>query len=418
MFTEFDEKLLQAATEAGFETPTPVQTAVFEPALDGDDLLVSAETGSGKTAAYLLPTFEHLLASKQGAIAALVLVPTRELAQQVLKQAKSLARYTDIKLGHIGGGTDIKKQNQLIDEPPHFLVATPGRLSELLARDLIDLGEVKILILDEADRLLDMGFADEIMAIVDHCSQRKQTQLYSASLANKGLNGLANTLMPSPNIITLNKLTDVHDGIQQQIIFADDKEHKTQITQWLLNNENYRHCLIFCNSKDVANWLCGVLIFQGINAGILHGDRNQKQRNLVMSKLRRDQIKVLVATDIAARGLDIDGMDLVINFDMPRRGEIYIHRIGRTGRAGDSGLAINLISAPEFNLMAGIERYLKQTFKRRKIKTLIGNYKGPKKTKASGKAIGSKKKKIKTKITKTKQRHRDKKKIGKRKTGD
>ena len=393
MFTELDDRLVQAITEAGFEKPTEVQAETLEPALQGEDLFVSAETGSGKTGAYLIPTFEQLLTRDSGEIIGLVLVPTRELAQQVLKHAKTLARYTSLKLGHIGGGTDIKKQSEIIQNPPHFLVATPGRLSELLARDLIDLSSVEILILDEADRLLDMGFSDEILSIADHCLARQQTQLFSATLANKALRGLADELLDNPNVIELNQTSDIHSAIQQQIIFADDKGHKLRLLVWLLKNQDYRHCLVFCNSKEQADQVFRLMQQQDISAGVLHSDRDQKQRNLVMSKLRRDELKVMVATDIASRGLDVKGLDLVINFEMPRRGEIYVHRIGRTGRAGEAGLAITLISSTEFNLMAGIERFLKQTFERRKIKGLEGNYRGPKKLKASGKAVGSKKKK-------------------------
>ncbi|MFT5718107.1 MAG: superfamily II DNA/RNA helicase [Oleiphilaceae bacterium] len=395
MFSELDNRLIQAITEAGFEQATKVQEATLELALDGHDLFVSAETGSGKTAAYLLPTFEQLLEDdEQGQIFGLVLVPTRELAQQVLTHAKSLARYTHLKLGHIGGGTDIHKQTEIIKNPPHFLVATPGRLLELLARDLLDLSNVKTFILDEADRLLDMGFSEDILAIAEHCSQRKQTHLYSATLANKNLRGLADELLTDALVIELNKPTDTHDSIEQQVIFADDKAHKFKLLCWLLKNETYRHALVFCNSKDQVDQVYRVMQQQEISAGVLHGDKDQKQRNLIMSKLRRDELKIMVATDIAARGLDIKGMDLVINFEMPRRGEIYVHRIGRTGRAGEKGTAITLISNPEYNLMAGIERFLKQTFIRRRIKELIGKYKGPKKLKASGKAAGSKKKKL------------------------
>lgn len=403
MFDEFDSRLTQAITEAGFEKPTEVQLATFEAALNGEDLFVSAETGSGKTAAYLLPMFEHLLQSESELeIRGLVLVPTRELAQQVLKQAKLFARRTPLKLGHIGGGTDIKKQNQLIEEPADFIVATPGRLLDLMARDLIHLDAVEILVLDEADRLLDMGFSEEIVAIASHCNQRKQTHLFSATLANKGLRGLAEELLDDPQYIELNQATDKHSSIAQQIIFADDNAHKYQLLSWLLKNENYRHALVFCNSKEQVDQVFRVMQQQELKAGALHGDKDQKQRNLVMSKLRRDELKIMVATDVAARGLDIAGMDLVINFEMPRRGDIYIHRIGRTGRAGEQGLAITLISAPEYNLMAGIERYLKQRFERRRVKELAGHYKGPKKLKASGKAVGPKKKKDKKTKTKKK----------------
>ncbi len=400
MFDDLDDSLNQAIQEAGFENPTEVQQATLEPALDGEDLFVSAETGSGKTCAYLLPTFEKLLPQSRREILALVLVPTRELAQQVLKQAKQLARFTNIKLGHIGGGTDLKVQQEIIAHPPQFLVATPGRLSGLLANDEIDLGSVEVLILDEADRLLDMGFSDEIMAIADHCFNRLQTQLYSASLASKHLRGLANKLLIEPRVIELNQLTDKHQLIQEQIIFADDKAHKFKLLVWLLQNENFQHGLVFCNSREQAEQIDRLMRQKEISAGILHGGRDQKQRNLAMSKLRRNQIKVIIATDIASRGLDVEGMDLVINFDMPRRGELYVHRIGRTGRAGAKGLAISLVIAPEFNLMAGIERYLKHKFERRKIAGLEGFYHGPKKQKASGKAVKKHKKKKRNKSRK------------------
>jgi len=395
VINQLHPSLSKAFLELGFSELTAVQQQTFEPALNGDDLFVSAETGSGKTVAYLLPALERNIQHEWQEIKVLILVPTRELAQQVLKQAKLLGRFTPLKIGHIGGGTDIHKQNELIDTPPHILVATPGRLSELLAKDLVDLEAVDTLILDEADRLLDLGFSDEILAISEHCSQRTQTELYSATLANKGLRGLADALLTEPKIIQLNEVTDQHQSIQQQIIFADDKGHKFQLLCWLLKNETYRHCLVFCNSKDQVDQITRVMQQQEISAGYLHGDVEQRLRNLTMSKLRIDETKVLVATDIASRGLDIEGLDLVINFEMPRRGEIYVHRIGRTGRAGEKGLAITLISAPEYNLMSGIERYIKQKFQRRKIKELVGNYKGPKKLKSSGKAAGKKKPKKK-----------------------
>ena len=395
MFLDLDEQLLDAVKEAGFQSPTAVQEACFEPALDGQDLFVSAETGSGKTAAYLLPTFERLLGRDQGEPLALILVPTRELAQQVLRQAKQLGRFTDLTFGIVSGGTDIKKQIELVKNPPQIIIATPGRLSEVVTRDDFDLSSIEALILDEADRLLDMGFSDEVLSIAEHCLARMQTSMFSATLANKSLRGLAEALLTNPETLELYQTSDKHQDITQQIIFADDKAHKFKLVQWLIENEEYKHCVVFCNSKEQADQVYRVMQQQNISAGILHGDKDQKQRNLVMSKLRREQVKVLIATDVAARGLDIEGMDLVINFQMPRRGDIYVHRIGRTGRAGEKGTAVTLIEAAEFNLMASIERYLEQRFDRRKIKELEGNYKGPKKLKSSGKAAGKKKKKKK-----------------------
>ncbi|KZY63798.1 MULTISPECIES: DEAD/DEAH box helicase [unclassified Oleiphilus] len=395
MFLDLDEQLLDAVKEAGFQSPTAVQDACFEPALDGQDLFVSAETGSGKTAAYLLPTFERLLGRDQGEPLALILVPTRELAQQVLRQAKQLGRFTDLTFGIVSGGTDINKQIELVKNPPQIIIATPGRLSEVVTRDDFDLSSIEALILDEADRLLDMGFSDEVLSIAEHCLARMQTSMFSATLANKSLRGLAEALLTNPETLELYQTSDKHQDITQQIIFADDKAHKFKLVQWLIENEEYKHCVVFCNSKEQADQVYRVMQQQNISAGILHGDKDQKQRNLVMSKLRREQVKVLIATDVAARGLDIEGMDLVINFQMPRRGDIYVHRIGRTGRAGEKGTAVTLIEAAEFNLMASIERYLEQRFDRRKIKDLEGNYKGPKKLKSSGKAAGKKKKKKK-----------------------
>lgn len=399
LFNDLEPCFVEALNDAGYEEPTDVQRATRPFALAGEDMFVSAETGSGKTAAYLLPCFEALLDNPEKQIKALVLVPTRELAQQVLRHAKMLARLTDIRLGHIGGGTDIKKQSELIRQPPQFLVATPGRLSGLLGRDHIDLSEVEILILDEADRMLDMGFSDEILAISDLCLARRQTQLYSATLANKALRGLADRMLDDPTVLELNQTSDKHAAISQEIIYADDKAHKFKLLTWLLKNESYRKSIVFCNSKEQADQVFRLMQQQGLTAGILHGDRDQKSRNLVMSKLRRDELNILIATDVVARGLDLEGLDLVINFEMPRRGELYVHRIGRTGRAGKQGSAITLISPSEYNLMAGIERFLKQKFDRRTLKELAGHYKGPKKTKASGKAVGPKKKKTKKNST-------------------
>ncbi|WP_156493664.1 DEAD/DEAH box helicase, partial [Oleiphilus sp. HI0125] len=265
---------------------------------------------------------------------------TRELAQQVLRQAKQLGRFTDLTFGIVSGGTDINKQIELVKNPPQIIIATPGRLSEVVTRDDFDLSSIEALILDEADRLLDMGFSDEVLSIAEHCLARMQTSMFSATLANKSLRGLAEALLTNPETLELYQTSDKHQDITQQIIFADDKAHKFKLVQWLIENEEYKHCVVFCNSKEQADQVYRVMQQQNISAGILHGDKDQKQRNLVMSKLRREQVKVLIATDVAARGLDIEGMDLVINFQMPRRGDIYVHRIGRTGRAGEKGTAV------------------------------------------------------------------------------
>ena len=218
------------------------------------DLFVSAETGSGKTAAYLLPVLENLLSSdssdnSDNNTLALIIVPTRELAQQVLTEAQNLSRYTELTLGQIVGGADIKDQNKVVKSPPQLLIATPGRLLSLLSDEQFDISQVETLILDEADRLLDMGFTEEINAIASFCTFRKQTQLYSATLANKSLKSFAGKLLSEPKVLFLNSLKDSHDFIHQQVIFSDDDEHKFQQVYWLLENEDFRQCLIFCHGR-------------------------------------------------------------------------------------------------------------------------------------------------------------------------
>jgi superfamily II DNA/RNA helicase len=223
-------------------------------------------------------------------------------------------------------------------------------------------------------------------------------------------------VLKKPEVIALNSLHDKHGNIEQQIVLADDNEHKQKLLAWLLQNETYDKALVFTNTKIQADSLRGPLRGQKLRVGVLHGDMDQKDRNRVLELYTQGEINILIATDVAARGLDVKGIDLIINFDMPRTGIDYIHRIGRTGRADELGLAIALVKSTEWNLMAGIERFLKQKFKRRTIKEMEGRYKGPKKLKASGKAAGSKTKKEPKKeaVKKAKMRHRDRKNIGKR----
>lgn len=407
-----------ALSKLGFEQPTPTQMQSIPPALKHKDLLVSAETGSGKTAAFLLPTLHHLLTipAFHTGTRALVLAPTRELARQIFQQCKQLCEFSDLQAGLITGGDDFKQQQKTIRGNPDVIIATPGRLLELLDQDLPDLDDLEVLILDEADRMLDMGFSDDVLAIVEHCNTKRQTLLLSATLAHQGVMKIAKRVLKKPEVIALNSLHDEHGNIEQQIVLADDNEHKQKLLAWLLLNETYDKALVFTNTKVQADSLRGPLRGQKLRVGVLHGDMDQKDRNRVLELYTQGEISILIATDVAARGLDIKGIDLVINFDMPRTGIDYIHRIGRTGRADALGLTIALVKSTEWNLMAGIERFLKQKFKRRTIKEMEGKYKGPKKLKASGKAAGSKTKKEPKKeaVKKAKERHRDRKNIGKR----
>ncbi|MGJ0431231.1 DEAD/DEAH box helicase [Methylobacter sp.] len=407
-----------ALRQLGFEQPTPTQIRAIPPALEHKDLLVSAETGSGKTAAFLLPTLHHLLAipASHTGTRALVLAPTRELARQIFQQCRQLCEFSDLQAGLITGGDDFKQQQKTLRKNPDIIIATPGRLLELLNQDLPNLDGLEVLVLDEADRMLDMGFSDDVLAIVEHCNTKRQTLLLSATLAHQGVTKIAKQVLKKPEVIALNSLHDEHGNIEQQIVLADDSEHKQKLLAWLLLNETYDKALVFTNTKVQADSLRGPLRGQKLRVGVLHGDMDQKDRNRVLELYTQGDINILIATDVAARGLDVKGIDLVINFDMPRTGIAYIHRIGRTGRADERGLAIALVKSTEWNLMAGIERFLKQKFKRRTIKEMEGKYKGPKKLKASGKAAGSKTKKEPKKeaVKKTKERHRDRKNIGKR----
>lgn len=420
MFSEFnlDKRLLKAIDKLGFQEPTPVQSATIPPAMDHKDLLVSAETGSGKTAAFLLPALHQLLnkPAPESASRMLILLPTRELARQVMKHFKQLTEYTHLKLALICGGEPFKYQRALFRKNPELIIATPGRLLEHIKHGTPDFSDLEILVLDEADRMLDMGFSEDVLKIVSCCNKARQTLLFSATLNHRGLSKITDGLLKEPEIIRLNTVRDQHSQIKQQVVLADDALHKGRLTAWLLANETFDKALIFTNTRAQADKMGSYLRSQQQRVGVLHGEMDQDDRIRIMQLLRQGVINVLVATDVAARGLDVKGIDLVINFDMARSGKEHVHRIGRTGRAGEEGLAICLISPLEWNLMSSIERYLRIDFEQRTVKALIGKYKGPKKTKASGKSAGTKKvkQKKKDKEEKSKQRHRNKKNIGKR----
>jgi superfamily II DNA/RNA helicase len=410
--------LLAAIENLGYDEATPVQAAAIPLALAGKDLLVSAQTGSGKTAAFLLPSLEKLLAlaAPKYGIQMLILAPTRELAQQITVVCQQLTEATPLEVGLITGSEDFKKQQTLLRKNPAVLVATPGRLLEHLNQDVANFDELKILVLDEADRMLDMGFSPDVLEIAEHCNHQRQTLLFSATLVS-GVLRVAKDLLINPETVEINHFRDnQHLDIKQQIIPSDDKEHKQKQLLWLLNHESYKKALVFTNTKLQAEELSEKLRGGKLRMNVLHGDMDQPERNRVMALYRKGSINVLIATDLAARGLDIDEIQLVINFDMARNANSYVHRIGRTGRAGSQGLAISLINSNEWNLMVGIERYLNQHLERRIIKELEGSYKGPKKLKASGKAALAKKKVEEKKADKpkVKVRLRDKKNIGKR----
>ncbi|WP_165680496.1 DEAD/DEAH box helicase [Metapseudomonas otitidis] len=403
MFSQFalHERLLKAVAELKFVEPTPVQQAAIPPALEGRDLRVTARTGSGKTAAFVLPLLNRLIgeAKPRERIRSLILLPTRELAQQTLKEVERFSQFTFIKSGLVTGGEDFKVQAAMLRKLPDVLVSTPGRLIEHLNSGTVSLKEVEVLVLDEADRMLDMGFAEDMQRITAECANRQQTLLFSATTGGAALREVSAQVLMDPLHLRLNGIEQLNESTRQQVITADDVDHKEALARWLLANETYQKAIVFTNTRAQADRFYGHLVAAGYKAFVLHGDKDQKDRKLAIDRVREGGTKVLVATDVAARGLDIEGMDLVINFDMPRSGDEYVHRVGRTGRAGGEGLAVSLICHNDWNLMSSVERYLKQSFERRVIKELKGTYNGPKKVKASGKAVGTKKKKTDKKST-------------------
>lgn len=406
MFAQFalHERLLKAVAELKFTEPTPVQLAAIPPALEGRDLRVVAQTGSGKTAAFVLPLLNRLMgpAQPRADIRALILLPTRELAQQTIKEVERFAQFTFIKAALVTGGEDFKVQAAVMRKCPDILIGTPGRLIEHLDAGNLRLGAVEVLVLDEADRMLDMGFAEAMQRLTAECAARQQTLLFSATSGGNAMREVVGQVLRDPLLLQLNRVSELNENVVQQIITADDPAHKERLVHWLLGNESFQKAIIFTNTRVAADRLYGHLVAAGVKAFVLHGDKDQKERKLAIERVKQGGIKVLVATDVAARGLDIEGLDLVINFDMPRSGDEYVHRIGRTGRAGAGGMAVSLICHTDWNLMSSIERYLKQRFERRVIKELKGSYQGPKNVKASGKAAGSKKKKADKKDAKGK----------------
>ena len=393
------ERLIKALGELEITTPTPVQASAIPEALAGHDLRVVARTGSGKTAAFMLPMLHQLLQHSRPRTdtRALILLPTRELAQQTLKQVEALGRYTFIKAELVTGGEDFKVQAAKMRKNPEILIGTPGRLIEHLEAGNLRLQDLEMLVLDESDRMLDMGFSDDVLRLAAECRAERQTLLFSATSGGNAMEKMVASTLRDPKSLMLDSVRDLNESVVQQVITADDVKHKERLVQWLLANETYDKAVVFTNTREQADRLGGVLVASNLKVFVLHGEKDQKDRKLAMDRLKAGAVKVLVATDVAARGIHVDGLDLVINFDMPRSGDEYVHRIGRTGRVGGEGTAISLIAAHEWNLMAGIQRYLRQNFEYRLIEALKGNFLGPKNLKSNGKAAGSKKKKMKKK---------------------
>lgn len=357
---ELNPLILASVAKAGHTTPTPVQEQAIPAALKGADLLVSSHTGSGKTAAFLLPALERLQTAalnKGRGPRVLVLTPTRELALQVQTAAaiygSGLKR---MRTACLVGGSSYTQQLRQLSQPVDIVVATPGRLLDHLHRGRIDFGRIEMLVLDEADRMLDMGFIDDIEEIVSHTPQKRQTLLFSATL--EGVVGnLARRLTTNPTRIAVPTPAVAEQLIEQQLLFTDDMAHKENLLNAILQDDAVEQALVFTSTKRSAEDLSLTLQTAGFSAAALHGDMNQGQRNRALQRLRDGRVRVLVATDVAARGIDVLGITHVINFDLPKQAEDYVHRIGRTGRAGRQGIAMTFASYRERAMVRTIENY-------------------------------------------------------------
>ncbi|MDH4191932.1 MAG: DEAD/DEAH box helicase [Betaproteobacteria bacterium] len=352
--------LLETLASLGYLEPTEVQRASIPAALAGSDLLVSSQTGSGKTAAFMLPGLHRIVSGPAAARGIgprmLVLTPTRELAQQVQKATNGYGSAQRLRTACLVGGTPYGLQLKQLSKPVDVVIATPGRLKDHLDRGRIDFSRLEVLVLDEADRMLDMGFVEDIDAIVARTPATRQTLLFSATL--EGVVGrLAQRVTRSAKRIDIAPSRAIEPKIDQRAIFADDDAHKSRLLDALLRDTEVKQALVFTATKRSAEALSGALVERGFAAAALHGDMRQRERTMTLQRLRDGRMHILVATDVAARGIDVPGISHVINFDAPRQAEDYVHRIGRTGRAGRTGIAVTLLAHREKYLMRTIERY-------------------------------------------------------------
>ena len=355
-----DKNILSAVSSEGYESPTPIQAQAIPFALEGRDIMASAQTGSGKTAAFLLPTLQRLTkrSEKPGkGPRALVLTPTRELAAQVEKNALAYAKNMRwFRTVSIVGGASFGYQTRALSKPVDLIVATPGRLMDLMQSGKVDFDRLEVLILDEADRMLDMGFIDDIETIVEATPTDRQTLLFSATW-DGAVGKLARKLTKNPEIIEVERVDD-QGKIEEQLLYCDDMRHKNRLLDHILRDANIDQCVIFTSTKAMTEVIADDLYEKGFAANCLHGDMPQGWRNRTLMDLRKGRCKILVATDVAARGIDVPTITHVINYDLPKQAEDYVHRIGRTGRAGRTGIAITFAEVNEYVKVHKIEKYI------------------------------------------------------------
>lgn len=354
--------IAKALNNCGYSQPTPIQAASIPSILEGKDLIASAQTGTGKTAAFVLPALQRLSHKKSGPNPrVLILSPTRELATQITRAVDKYGKFLKINSVSLVGGMSYHSQIRGLSQPVDIVVATPGRLLDHMERQRVNLSNIEMLVIDEADRMLDMGFIDDVKLIAGKTPTNRQVLLFSATIDER-LSRAINHLLKNPARIDFSNEKIIPTHIQHSLYVADTPQHKTQIFQRYLTDENIFKAIIFTATKIQADKMARQLRDQGLAAAALHGDLKQSVRNSTVEQLRRGKIQYLVATDVAARGIDIADITHVINYDLPKSAEDYVHRIGRTGRAGKSGIAISLALANDARQVQQIERYMGQRF--------------------------------------------------------
>ncbi|MFA5494380.1 MAG: DEAD/DEAH box helicase [Porticoccaceae bacterium] len=364
MFNELglSAELLRAVSEQGYSQPTPIQAQAIPVVLKGGDVLAGAQTGTGKTAGFTLPLLQRLSANAVAGngfrpVRALVLTPTRELAAQVSESVTTYGKYLPLRSAVIFGGVNINPQISLLRKGVDILVATPGRLLDHVSQKTLDLSKVEILVLDEADRMLDMGFIHDIRKVLAVLPKQRQNLLFSATFSEE-IKQLADRLLNKPVLIEVARRNTASETVAQ-VVHPVDRERKRELLSLLIGTNDWRQVLVFTRTKHGANRLAEQLEKDGLTAAAIHGNKSQGARTRALADFKSGKVRVLVATDIAARGLDIDQLPHVVNFELPNVPEDYVHRIGRTGRAGNEGEAVSLVCVDELKLLRDIERLIK-----------------------------------------------------------
>ncbi|MFZ7101929.1 MAG: DEAD/DEAH box helicase [Peptococcaceae bacterium] len=361
-----NEKVMKAIEEMGYEQATPIQEKAIPVALEGKDVIGQAQTGTGKTAAFAIPALQTIIGEPY--IQGLILTPTRELCIQVAEELAKIGKYTGNKALPIYGGQDINRQIKALKQRPQIIIATPGRLMDHMNRRTIRLNNLKIVVLDEADEMLNMGFLEDIEKILGECPEKRQTMMFSATMRRE-IENLAVRFMNEPVLVKVENPEMTVPQIEQEFYEVLDRQKLDALCR-LLDVHSPELALIFARTKKRVDELADALQKRGYLAEGIHGDLSQRQRDSVMGKFRNKQVEILVATDVAARGLDITGVTHVYNYDIPFDIDSYVHRVGRTGRAGQTGLAITFVEPREFGHLRNIERTIKRKLKRQQLPTL------------------------------------------------